>query len=97
MAEVSLPKTMSPVPGPLVHPGLVHSAGKFHPIPRFLEQLPRPRRDRSQRISSLPGTPVNMEWTRLTAPALSDAQVFQILDRGPHLACVPGRPVVALR
>ena len=33
----------------------------------------------------------------LTEPGLSDPQVLQILDRGPHLASVPRRPVVAFR
>ena len=34
---------------------------------------------------------------KLTDPGLSDAQVLQILDRGPHLSSVPPRPVVVLR
>ena len=33
----------------------------------------------------------------LTQPRLSDPQVLQILDRGPHLDRVPRRPVVAFR
>ena len=56
MAEIGLPRPRAPSPGPLVHPGGVHSAGKFRPIPRFLEEFPRPRRDRSRRISSLSGS-----------------------------------------
>ena len=35
------------------------------------------------------------ESPSLTEPGLSDPQVLQILDRGPHLASVPRRPVVA--
>ena len=56
MAEIGLPRPRAPSPGPLVHPGGVHSARRLGPIPRFLEQFSRPRRDRSRRISSLPGS-----------------------------------------
>ena len=34
---------------------------------------------------------------KFTEPGLSDAQVLQILDRGPHLASAPRRSVVAFR
>ena len=40
MTEIGLPRPRAPSPDPLVHPGGVHSAGKFRPIPRFLEKLP---------------------------------------------------------
>ena len=40
---------------------------------------------------------VNTGPISLTQPGLSNAQVLQILDCGPHLASVPRRPVVAFR
>ena len=36
-------------------------------------------------------------FSEARSQALPDAQVLQILDRGPHLASVPRRPVVAFR